>query len=71
MLADFLGFELLRILVGRTQHSPFPAEGRRRVRTFRYFLSYSRRNYQRFLEFQDLMATTREHVRAFSVKAPR
>jgi transposase len=44
---------------------PFSAEGRRRVHAFSYILSYSRRQYVRFVESQDFTTTIREHVRAF------
>jgi len=44
---------------------PFKAEGRRRVHAFSYILSYSRRQYVRFVESQDFTTTIREHVRAF------
>jgi transposase len=43
----------------------FSDEGRRRVYLFSYLLSYSRRPYLRFVEAQDFVTTTREHVRAF------
>jgi len=43
----------------------FTAEGRRRVHAFSYLLAYSRRQYLRFVETQDLATTIREHVRAF------
>jgi transposase len=43
----------------------FSGEGRRRVHLFSYLLSYSRRQYLRFVESQDLPTTLREHVRAF------
>ena len=43
----------------------FTAEGRRRVHAFSYILSYSRRQYVRFVETQDFATTIREHVRAF------
>jgi len=43
----------------------FTGEGRRRVHLFSYLLSYSRRQYLRFVESQDLPTTLREHVRAF------
>jgi transposase len=43
----------------------FTAEGRRRVHLFSYVLGYSRRQYLRFMESQDLATTLREHVRAF------
>lgn len=43
----------------------FSAEGRRRVHAFSYVLSYSRRQYVRFVETQDFTTTIREHVRAF------
>ena len=43
----------------------FSGEGRRRVHLFSYILSYSRRQYLRFVESQDFATTIREHVRAF------
>jgi len=43
----------------------FTAEGRRRVYAFSYVLSYSRRQYLRFVESQDFTTTVREHIRAF------
>ena len=43
----------------------FTSEGRRRVYLFSYMLGYSRRQYLRFVESQDLTTTLREHVRAF------
>ena len=43
----------------------FTGEGRRRVYLFSYVLGYSRRQYLRFVEAQDLPTTLREHVRAF------
>jgi len=43
----------------------FTVEGRRRVHLFSYLLSYSRRQYLRFVESQDLPTTLREHIRAF------
>jgi transposase len=43
----------------------FTREGRRRVYLFSYLLSYSRRQYLRFVEAMDLTTTLREHVRAF------
>ena len=43
----------------------FSGEGRRRVHLFSYLLSYSRRQYLRFVESQDFLTTIREHVRAF------
>jgi transposase len=43
----------------------FIGEGRRRVNLFSYILGYSRRQYLRFVESQDMTATLREHVRAF------
>lgn len=43
----------------------FSEEGRRRVYAFSYVLGYSRRQYLRFVEAQDLDTTLREHVRAF------
>ncbi len=48
-----------------TYDIPFSAEGRRRVQAFSYVLSYSRRQYLRFVESQDFTTTIREHVRAF------
>src|SRR5712692_1995184 len=48
-----------------TYDIPFSAEGRRRVHAFSYVLSYSRRQYLRFVESQDFTTTIREHVRAF------
>jgi transposase len=48
-----------------TYEIPFTAEGRRRVHAFSYILSYSRRQYVRFVESQDFTTTLREHVRAF------
>ena len=44
---------------------PFSAEGRRWVHAFSYVLSYSRRQYLRFVESQDFTTTIREHARAF------
>jgi transposase len=43
----------------------FTDEGRRRVYAFSYVLAYSRRQYLRFVEAQDLETTLRQHVRAF------
>ncbi len=43
----------------------FISEGRRRVSLFSYILGYSRRQYLRFVESQDMTTTLREHVRAF------
>jgi transposase len=43
----------------------FTGSGRRRVHLFSYILSYSRRQYLRFIEAQDLPTTLREHIRAF------
>jgi transposase len=43
----------------------FSREGRRRVYLFSYLLSYSRRQYLRFVESMDLPTTLREHVHAF------
>ena len=43
----------------------FTDEGRRRVYAFSYVLAYSRRQYLRFVESQDLETTLRQHVRAF------
>jgi transposase len=48
-----------------TYEIPFSAEGRRRVHAFSYILSYSRRQYVRFVESQDFTTTIREHARAF------
>ncbi len=48
-----------------TYDIPFSAEGRRRVHAFSYVLSYSRRQYLRFVETQDFHTTIREHTRAF------
>jgi transposase len=50
-----------------TYEIPFTAEGRRRVHAFSYILSYSRRQYVRFVETQDFTTTTREHIRAFEL----
>lgn len=44
----------------------FTREGRRRVYAFSYVLGYSRRQYVRFVESQDLLTTLREHTRAFT-----
>jgi transposase len=44
----------------------FSSDGRRRVHLFSYVLSYSRRQYLRFVEAQDLPTTLREHIRAFT-----
>ena len=44
----------------------FTAEGRRRVHAFSYILGYSRRQYLRFVESEDLPTTTREHKQAFT-----
>jgi transposase len=43
----------------------FTREGRRQVHAFSYVLSYSRRQYLRFVESQDFTTTIREHVCAF------
>ena len=43
----------------------FTQEGRRKVNLFSYLLGYSRRQYLRFTESQDMETTLREHVRAF------
>jgi transposase len=43
----------------------FSEQGRRRVHLFSYLLGYSRRQYLRFVEAQDLASTLREHIRAF------
>jgi transposase len=48
-----------------TYEIPFSREGRRRVHAFSYVLGYSRRQYVRFVESQDLVTTIREHIRAF------
>jgi transposase len=44
----------------------FSDEGRRRVYLFSYLLSYSRRQYLRFVETQDFATTVREHLHAFT-----
>ncbi len=44
---------------------PFLREGIRKVHLFSYLLSYSRRQYLRFVEAEDFTTTIREHVRAF------
>jgi transposase len=44
----------------------FRREGRRRVYLFSYLLSYSRRQYLRFVEAMDLVTTLRQHVSAFA-----
>lgn len=44
----------------------FTREGRRRVYAFSYVLGYSRRQYVRFVECQDLVTTLQEHTRAFT-----
>ena len=43
----------------------FTQEGRRRVNLFSLILSYSRRQYLRFVESQDMQTTQRQHIRAF------
>ena len=43
----------------------FTHEGPRRVNLFSYVLGYSRRQYLRFVEAQDIETTLREHIRAF------
>ncbi|MBI3763870.1 MAG: IS21 family transposase [Chloroflexi bacterium] len=43
----------------------FTRAGRRRVYLFSYLLGYSRRQYLRWVEAQDLPTTLREHVQAF------
>jgi transposase len=43
----------------------FTSAGRRRVHLFSYLLGYSRRQYLRFVDAQDLPTTLREHIRAF------
>jgi transposase len=48
-----------------TYELDFTIEGRRRVHAFSYVLGYSRRQYLRFVEAQDMTTTLREHVRAF------
>jgi transposase len=48
-----------------TYEIDFTNEGRRRVNLFSYILGYSRRQYLRFVEAQDMATTLREHVRAF------
>jgi len=48
-----------------TYEIDFTHEGRRRVNLFGYILGYSRRQYLRFVESQDMETTLREHVRAF------
>jgi transposase len=44
----------------------FAQEGRRKVNLFSYVLGYSRRQYLRFTDSQDMETTLREHVRAFT-----
>jgi len=44
----------------------FTREGRRRVYAFSYVLGYSRRQYVRFVDCQDLATTLREHTHAFT-----
>jgi len=44
----------------------FTGAGRRRVYAFSYVLGYSRRQYVRFVESQDMATTLCEHVRAFT-----
>ena len=44
----------------------FTQEGRRKVNLFSYLLGYSRRQYLRFTDSQDMETTLREHVRAFT-----
>ena len=43
----------------------FVSEGARKVYAFSYILGFSRRQYVRFVESQQLATTLREHVRAF------
>jgi transposase len=43
----------------------FSQEGRRRVNLFSLILSYSRRQYLRFVESQDMQTTQRQHILAF------
>ena len=47
----------------------FTREGRRRVHAFSYVLGYSRRQYVRFVESQDLATTLRKHTRASHIWA--
>jgi transposase len=44
----------------------FTAEGRRRVHAFSHILSFSRRQYVRFVESEDFIITVRAHKQAFS-----
>jgi transposase len=44
----------------------FTEEGRRRVQLFSYLLSYSRRQYLRFVERQDFATTLQQHIAAFT-----
>jgi hypothetical protein len=46
----------------------FTHEGPRRVNLFSYVLGYSRRQYLRFVESQDMETTLREHIRSHAVE---